>query len=114
MINSAEPLLRLSGVSKSYVGVRALADVDFASSASSIHAVLGENGAGKSTLIKIISGVVTPDSGVMTFNGRPRHSPRRRTPMRLGSSASTRSCRSCPTSRWPTTSASPTRRAASG
>jgi ribose transport system ATP-binding protein len=71
MIISAEPLLRLSGVSKSYVGVRALADVDFASSASSIHAVLGENGAGKSTLIKIISGVVTPDSGVMTFNGQP-------------------------------------------
>jgi ribose transport system ATP-binding protein len=69
--NPAEPLLRLSGVSKSYVGVRALIDVDFASSASSIHAVLGENGAGKSTLIKIISGVVAPDSGTVTFDGKP-------------------------------------------
>ena len=41
IVNPAEPLLRLSGVSKSYVGVRALVDVDFASSPSSIHAVLG-------------------------------------------------------------------------
>jgi ribose transport system ATP-binding protein len=70
LTSPTEPLLRLTGVSKSYVGVRALADADFATSASSIHAVLGENGAGKSTLIKIISGVVTPDSGSMVFDGR--------------------------------------------
>ncbi|MBA3516198.1 MAG: sugar ABC transporter ATP-binding protein, partial [Rhizobiales bacterium] len=68
---TAAPLLKLAGIAKSYVGVRALADVDFASFPSSIHAVLGENGAGKSTLIKIISGVVTPDSGTMTFAGNP-------------------------------------------
>ena len=66
---SAAPLLRLTGVSKSYGGVRALAEVDFAASAASIHAVLGENGAGKSTLIKIISGVVAPDAGEMEFAG---------------------------------------------
>jgi len=63
-------LLALSGVSKRYGGVRALAGVDFACRAGSIHAVLGENGAGKSTLIKIISGVVQPDEGSITLAGR--------------------------------------------
>ncbi|MFL5332633.1 MAG: ATP-binding cassette domain-containing protein, partial [Geminicoccaceae bacterium] len=57
------PLLELHGVAKRYGGVRALEEVDFACRAGSIHAVLGENGAGKSTLIKIISGVVQPDTG---------------------------------------------------
>jgi len=71
MNSAAAPLLKLTGVSKAYGGVRALTDVDFASHASSIHAVLGENGAGKSTLIKIISGVVVPDQGTISFNGSP-------------------------------------------
>ena len=54
--------LVLSGISKRYGGVHALENVDFACSRGSIHAVLGENGAGKSTLIKIVAGVVQPDS----------------------------------------------------
>src|SRR5690606_19057736 len=37
----------------------------------SVHAILGENGAGKSTLIKIMSGVLQPDSGQMYLDGRP-------------------------------------------
>ena len=61
--------LELAGVSKRYGGVRALEDVDFACEQGSIHAVLGENGAGKSTLIKIISGVVQPDTGSMHLEG---------------------------------------------
>jgi ABC-type sugar transport system ATPase subunit len=42
-----------------------------------IHALLGENGAGKSTLVKVIDGLVQPDSGAMTLDGRPYqpHSP---------------------------------------
>ncbi len=63
-------LLSLSGLSKRYGGVRALSNVDFACRRGSIHAVLGENGAGKSTLIKIISGVVQPDEGTITLEGR--------------------------------------------
>ena len=63
-------MLTLSQVSKRYGGVRALSGVDFACRPGSIHAVLGENGAGKSTLIKIISGVVQPDEGVMSLDGR--------------------------------------------
>jgi ribose transport system ATP-binding protein len=66
----ATPLLDMRGISKSYGGVAALANVDFAARPSSIHAVLGENGAGKSTLIKIVAGVVPPDEGVMSFAGK--------------------------------------------
>jgi ribose transport system ATP-binding protein len=64
--------LVLSGISKRYGGVRALENVDFACGRGKIHAVLGENGAGKSTLIKIVAGVVQPDSGVISLEGAPR------------------------------------------
>ncbi len=65
------PLLHLEGISKHYGGVRALEDVRFECHRGRIHAVLGENGAGKSTLIKIMSGVVQPDAGVIKFEGQP-------------------------------------------
>src|SRR3712207_1662125 len=64
------PFFSLDNVSKRYGGVHALRDVDFACSRGSIHAILGENGAGKSTLIKIMAGVVQPDEGRMTLQGR--------------------------------------------
>ncbi|MFC5430474.1 sugar ABC transporter ATP-binding protein [Paraburkholderia denitrificans] len=62
-------LLRVEGISKHYGGVRALEDVQFSCRAGSIHALLGENGAGKSTFIKILSGVVLPDSGSIVLGG---------------------------------------------
>ncbi len=65
------PHVELSGVSKSFQGVHALQDVDFAVRKGTIHAILGENGAGKSTLIKIISGVLQPDTGEVRVGGRP-------------------------------------------
>jgi ribose transport system ATP-binding protein len=65
----AAPFLELTGISKRYGGVRALEGVDFACRQGSIHAILGENGAGKSTLIKIVSGVVQPDSGTIRLTG---------------------------------------------
>ncbi|WP_137151895.1 sugar ABC transporter ATP-binding protein [Devosia sp. FKR38] len=68
---SAHPFLQLSGVSKYFAGTRALENVDFACERGSIHAVLGENGAGKSTLIKIISGVLRPDTGALSLDGQP-------------------------------------------
>ena len=64
------PIWRMDGISKHYGGVRALDDVSLTVERGRIHAVLGENGAGKSTLIKIMSGVVRPDSGSMEFEGR--------------------------------------------
>jgi ribose transport system ATP-binding protein len=69
-VSGDAPLLALSGVSKRYGGVRALEGVDFSCRKNSIHAVLGENGAGKSTLIKVIAGVVQPDEGSITLDGR--------------------------------------------
>lgn len=71
------PIIALTGISKSYAGIRALEGVDFAAHPGSVHGILGENGAGKSTLIKIISGVVQPDAGEMRLKGQPVrfHSP---------------------------------------
>ena len=66
--------LVLSQVSKRYGGVRALENVDFRCGRGKIHAVLGENGAGKSTLIKIVAGVVQPDAGSISLDGRRANS----------------------------------------
>ncbi|MBW6418903.1 ATP-binding cassette domain-containing protein [Celeribacter sp. PS-C1] len=60
----------MAGITKSFSGVYALTDVTVAFRAGEVHAVLGENGAGKSTLMSIISGVLQPDRGEITFEGR--------------------------------------------
>ncbi|MEM6588169.1 MAG: ABC transporter ATP-binding protein [Pseudomonadota bacterium] len=65
-----DTLLTISGLTKAYPGVIANADVSFAIRPGEVHALLGENGAGKSTLVKMIYGLVRPDSGGMTMNGR--------------------------------------------
>ena len=64
-------LLQIEAISKAYPGVVANADVSFAIRTGEIHALLGENGAGKSTLVKMIYGLVKPDSGRMTWRGVP-------------------------------------------
>ncbi|MEI6574284.1 MAG: ATP-binding cassette domain-containing protein, partial [Alphaproteobacteria bacterium] len=69
--SSSDDFLVMKGISKRYGGVHALQDVNFKCARGKIHAVLGENGAGKSTLIKIISGVVQPDQGTTTIEGKP-------------------------------------------
>ena len=56
-------LLELNGISKSYPGVIANSNISFDINIGEVHALLGENGAGKSTLVKIIYGLVKPDSG---------------------------------------------------
>lgn len=66
-----EPLLRIEGLSKAYPGVIANADVTLRINAGEVHALLGENGAGKSTLVKMIYGLVRPDSGEMHLHGKP-------------------------------------------
>jgi simple sugar transport system ATP-binding protein len=64
-------LLQMSGISKSFPGVKALQQVNFAVSGGEIHALLGANGAGKSTLIKVLSGAYLPDEGEITIDGKP-------------------------------------------
>ncbi len=63
-------LLSISGLTKAYPGVIANNNVSFDIGEGEVHALLGENGAGKSTLVKMIYGLVRPDSGTMTFKGQ--------------------------------------------
>src|SRR2546425_6716621 len=64
------PLLSLSGVSKSFAGVRALRGVSFDLRPGEVHALLGENGAGKSTLVRIVTGAHPPDEGEVQAGGK--------------------------------------------
>ncbi|MFI1050803.1 sugar ABC transporter ATP-binding protein [Streptomyces griseoruber] len=65
------PLLTMSGITKSFPGVRALDGVDLEVQAGEVHCLLGQNGAGKSTLIKVLAGAHQPDSGEITWRGEP-------------------------------------------
>ncbi|MEM9430529.1 MAG: ABC transporter ATP-binding protein [Pseudomonadota bacterium] len=67
----ADPILKLEGVTKRYGRTLANDAVDFRIEPGRIHALLGENGAGKSTLMKIIYGLVKPDAGTLSWEGRP-------------------------------------------
>ncbi len=63
-------LLEMSGITKVFVGVRALNNVHFELEKGKIHAVVGENGAGKSTLMKILIGLHSPDKGTIRYRGK--------------------------------------------
>ncbi|MFJ9554784.1 ATP-binding cassette domain-containing protein [Nocardiopsis sp. NPDC101807] len=66
---SAEPLLRMRGITKSFLGVRVLHGVDLDLYPGEVHALVGENGAGKSTLMKVLAGVHRADSGTVELAG---------------------------------------------
>jgi len=63
-------MLNVSGVSAGYGGVPALADVSLNIEQGEIVAIVGSNGTGKSTLARVISGLVKPTSGTVTFGGQ--------------------------------------------
>ncbi len=65
----AAPFLELRDIGKSYPGVTALADVSLAVTAGEVVGLIGENGAGKSTLMKVLGGVVEPDTGLIVIDG---------------------------------------------
>jgi ABC-type branched-subunit amino acid transport system ATPase component len=62
-------LLTVSGVERSFYGVRALAGVDLEVQAGRITGLIGPNGAGKTTLFNCITGVIPPDKGRIVFDG---------------------------------------------
>jgi len=70
-------ILTMTGIGKSFPGVRALHQVNFSLRRGEIHALMGENGAGKSTLIKVLTGVYIMDEGKTEIEGKPVaiHSP---------------------------------------
>ncbi|NQS88288.1 sugar ABC transporter ATP-binding protein [Patescibacteria group bacterium] len=63
-------LFNAEKIVKNFGGVRALKGVNFELKGGEVHALVGENGAGKSTLIKIMSGVIQPDSGNLFLDGK--------------------------------------------
>jgi energy-coupling factor transporter ATP-binding protein EcfA2 len=65
------PAAALIAITKRYGSVVACADVDLVLRPGEVHGILGENGAGKSTLMKILIGLVQPDSGHIVLGGEP-------------------------------------------
>ncbi len=63
-------VLTIEHLSKSFRGLKAVADVSFEVRQGQICSVIGPNGAGKTTLFNMISGVLRPDSGRILFGGR--------------------------------------------
>ena len=66
----ADPVLALSGIAKSFAGVRALVRGNLDLYAGEVTALVGENGAGKSTLIKVLTGVHRADAGTIRLGGQ--------------------------------------------
>jgi ABC-type branched-subunit amino acid transport system ATPase component/ABC-type branched-subunit amino acid transport system permease subunit len=63
-------VLRVENVAKHFGGIRAVAGAGLSVDAGQIHALIGPNGAGKTTLFNLVSGLYTPDTGIVQLNGR--------------------------------------------
>ena len=68
---TAEPVVRVQGLEKSYGSVQALRGIDFEVPAGSVLGFLGPNGAGKTTAIKILTGYLAADAGTVEVCGEP-------------------------------------------
>ena len=69
-MNSAEHILAIEGLEKSYGGLHAVAGASFSVGRGSITALIGPNGAGKTTLFDLVTGFTRPDSGRIRFEGQ--------------------------------------------
>jgi ABC-type branched-subunit amino acid transport system ATPase component len=70
LVGPDAPLLGVRGISCSFGGVRAVADVSFSAPAGQITGLIGPNGAGKSTTLGIVAGSIRPTAGTIDFAGR--------------------------------------------
>ena len=61
--------LEVSGLKKSFGGLKALNDVNLTVQFGTVHAIIGPNGAGKSTLLNAFVGRLIPDAGSVVFDG---------------------------------------------
>ncbi|PUB13232.1 sugar ABC transporter ATP-binding protein [Yoonia sediminilitoris] len=66
-----DSVLALDGITKTFPGVKALAEVSLRLFPGKVTALVGENGAGKSTVVKILTGIYQPDGGTILVNGQP-------------------------------------------
>jgi len=69
----AEALLAVSNIETYYGPIMALRGVSFTVPAGAVVTILGANGAGKTTILKTVSGVMDPQKGSVTLEGRPIH-----------------------------------------
>ena len=83
-MSTAQLLLSVEGLSKSYGGVHAVRDVSFALKAGEILALIGPNGAGKSTCFDMLNGQNIPDSGRINLLGQDTAGKKPRAIWRLG------------------------------
>ncbi len=71
MPGADRPILTLSHVAVHFGGLQAIADLSLAVAPGALHGLIGPNGAGKTTAMNVISGLVRPSAGAMTFLGKP-------------------------------------------
>lgn len=69
---AAAPLLRTTGLSRHFGGLKAVDGVDFNLMPGEIRAIIGPNGAGKSSMLNVISGFYVPQEGEVWFHGKKR------------------------------------------
>jgi branched-chain amino acid transport system ATP-binding protein len=67
----SEVLLEARELSKCFGGVQALKAVSLSIRSREIYGLIGPNGAGKTTFFNVLTGLYTPDSGLVNFQGRP-------------------------------------------
>jgi D-xylose transport system ATP-binding protein len=67
----SDPILKITGLNKSFGAIQVLHDIDFAVYPGVVTALVGDNGAGKSTLVKCVAGINTIDSGEIVWEGKP-------------------------------------------
>ncbi len=65
------PILECRGLTKRYGSLEAISNIDLTLERGRIISLLGPNGSGKSTLIKLINGILTPNSGTLLIDGKP-------------------------------------------
>lgn len=66
-----EPILSVEGLSKSFGGLQATANLSFDVGVGELLGIIGPNGAGKTTLFNQLNGFISPDAGTITFQGQP-------------------------------------------
>ena len=67
---NGQPVLKVSGLKKSYGAIQAVAGVSFEVMPGEIFGVIGPNGSGKTTMFNSVLGQITPDAGSIELNGR--------------------------------------------
>ena len=69
-MSDAQPILKVSNIESYYGPIMAIRGVSFTVTRGSIVTILGANGAGKTTILKTVSGVMDPQKGTVTFEGK--------------------------------------------